>query len=100
MTLKPILDLANSVGVTSFAQLEALLYLEAEPTILSNVAGHIGISSAGMTGLADKLETLSLISRTSYRTDRRKLYLDLTESGVDFVNKLKQLHDDAFLSST
>lgn len=100
MTLKPILDLADSAGVTSFAQLEALLYLEAEPTILSNVAGHLRISSAGMTGLADKLETLGLISRTSYHTDRRKLYLDLTEAGVAFVNKLKQLHDDALLPST
>ncbi len=53
---------------------------------LSELAGVVGLSSAGITGIADQLEEKGLAVRVVKRQDRRSIYLALTPEGARFVN--------------
>ena len=53
---------------------------------LSVLASAIGLSGAGLTGVADQLEDKGLAVRVIRRDDRRSIYLTLTPKGAKFVN--------------
>lgn len=53
---------------------------------LSVLASAIGITGAGLTGVADQLEDKGLAVRVIQRHDRRAIYLTLTPKGAQFVN--------------
>jgi DNA-binding MarR family transcriptional regulator len=53
---------------------------------LSVLASAIGLTCAGLTGVADQLEDKGLAVRVIQRHDRRSIYLALTPKGSQFVN--------------
>lgn len=52
---------------------------------LKALASAIGLTSAGMTGVADQLELKGLVVREVQPNDRRSIYLSLTEEGHQFA---------------
>lgn len=72
---------ALKAGITSMSQLRAMQILVSGPETLTNLAATIGISTAAITGLADKFERLGLAVRVRGSIDRRSVWLRLTPSG-------------------
>ncbi len=52
---------------------------------LKSLASAIGLTSAGMTGVADQLELKGLVVREVLPNDRRSIYLSLTKEGTQFA---------------
>ena len=48
----------------------------------SELAGEMGVSAAGMTGRLDTLERKGWVKRTTGRTDRRRVDVEVTRKGV------------------
>lgn len=48
---------------------------------MTALSRRLGISSAGVTCLVDALEKINFLARQPSRTDRRKIWIILTESG-------------------
>lgn len=72
---------ARKAGITSMSQLRAMQILVSGPETLTNLAATIGISTAAITGLADKFERLGLAVRVRGSMDRRSVWLRLTPAG-------------------
>lgn len=75
-------------GVT-LKGLHLLIYLRAagsDRKRLSLLASAIGVTSAGLTGVADQLEDRGLAARVFQRQDRRSICLTLTPKGAKFVD--------------
>jgi DNA-binding MarR family transcriptional regulator len=69
------------LGVTA-SQAMVLNFLSEEDRILSRTLGQkLGITSATMTGILDRLEKMALIERQSHPDDRRAILVCLTEGG-------------------
>ena len=63
--------------------------LEADAQLApSTIAENIGVRRPTVTGLIDGLCKQGLVSRTTGREDRRKVAIELTPQGEDFVLKL------------
>lgn len=58
----------------------------------SEVAQHIGVTRATMTGLVDGLEKDSYIQKVHCKEDRRVQYLELTDKGHQFLNTIIPEH--------
>lgn len=63
---------------------------------LSLLAPAIGVSGAGITGVADLLEDKGLVVRVVRRQDRRSIYLSLTPNGTKFANWVAETLGRAF----
>lgn len=72
---------ACAAGLTSIAQLETVLSLAQGPETMKTLAVQVGRSTAALTQVADKLETLGLARRVHGSQDRRAVWLKLTEKG-------------------
>lgn len=78
----------NQRGIT-LKGLHLLIYLRAAGSDLkrlSVLASAIGLTGAGLTGLADQLEDKGLADRVFQRQDRRSICLTLTPKGAKFVD--------------
>lgn len=63
-------------------QLVCLLTIgQHQPIIASQIAKHVHLSPSTVVGVLDRLEEKDLIARERDQTDRRKVYLNLTEKG-------------------
>ncbi|SKA65153.1 MarR family winged helix-turn-helix transcriptional regulator [Desulfobaculum bizertense] len=51
----------------------------------SELASKAGVTRATMTGLLDRLETEGHVTRAQSQEDRRKLTINLTQAGQDFL---------------
>ena len=78
MTTLAELQALRSQGVSSLNQAIALLLIRQERKTLSDLAVDLGVSNAGATVLADKLESLGLAKRAYIFEDRRVTYLEPT----------------------
>ncbi len=68
-------------------QFRTMLYINRYPDAsLSDLADHIGIGLPSMSKLIDSLVEHKLVSRGTYRGDRRKISLCLTRRGKDELN--------------
>ena len=63
---------------------------------LSMLAPAIGVSGAGITGVADLLEDKGLVVRVVKRQDRRSIYLSLTPNGAKFAGWVAESLGRAF----
>jgi len=74
---------AKTENIHSFAQVMVLGILSesADGICLSYLARSVGITSAAMTGLADKLERLRMVKRKTNPHDRRTYRLTITNKG-------------------
>jgi len=59
---------------------------------ISDISQVYDVSSATLTGVADTLEKEGLIKRSHSQQDRRKVNLQLTDSGWDFMRRFLPAH--------
>jgi len=72
----------KNIGLTS---LHTLLTIAEEPAPLSFISQQVGITTACMTGIADRLTALGMVHRTTGHGDRRRVKLQLTAKGQDLI---------------
>ncbi|XXM73043.1 MarR family winged helix-turn-helix transcriptional regulator [Lysinibacillus sphaericus] len=53
----------------------------------SDIAKNLGITPPSLTNLANKLASRDLIVRAFDEKDRRNSYLEITDAGIEMVNK-------------
>ncbi len=53
----------------------------ADALTMNSTAAAMKLSSAAITGIADKLESAGFITRRTARVDRRVIWLEITERG-------------------
>jgi DNA-binding MarR family transcriptional regulator len=89
MNLQAQLEVALVRGL-NMRQLVSLLIIrdsgEVNPTTISE---RLGIASASVTIILDKLEGMKLINRTRTRLDRRSVRIQLTELGNAALNSIE-----------
>ena len=89
-----VLNLSKELvrGRLSFPQFLLLSFLaqEQEPLTMSEVARRMKHTTAAATGLVDRLEKLSLITRKQGPKDRRKVMVIITEQGHAMVQEIRQ----------
>jgi len=74
------------------------------PMTIQDIGAKINMTSGTMTYVIDKLEKKGYIKRVRCDEDRRRIYIELTESGIEFwkdiiVKHMKQM-DDSFSHMT
>jgi len=65
----------------SLSQAITILLLKDESMTTSAISRKIGLTSAAMTGILDKLESKRLLFRQRNKFDRRVVTIELTDSG-------------------
>jgi DNA-binding MarR family transcriptional regulator len=73
----------RSGAMVSARQVSIMDHLDADaPTILSDLAGHLGVTSATMSIAVGRLVEQGYVTRELDAVDRRKVQLRLTEAGA------------------
>lgn len=89
-----VLNLSKELvrGRLSFPQFLLLSFLaqEPQPLTMTEVAKRMKHTTAAATGLVDRLEKLSLITRKQGPNDRRKVMVVITEKGHAMVQEIRQ----------
>ncbi len=79
------------LGVTA-SQAMVLNFLGEEDRISSRHLGQkLGITSATMTGILDRLEKMTLVERRTHPDDRRAIWVCLTESGSKIASEINAI---------
>ena len=87
--LEEMLSAAFEQGVSNIPQLRALLHIgTGGRRTVTEIALHVGLSTAAITGTLDRLEAQGFVVRHHDRLDRRKVYAVLTQTGDQFVSNL------------
>lgn len=60
------------------------------PCKLNDIADMLGIEAPSVTRKAQELVRLGLVKRWQSETDRRSVYLELTEKGLEIEKRIKQ----------
>lgn len=85
-------SLAESIRTARHLDLlQVLCRIAEKPTPISDLAVDLGISDAGITHIADKLEELRFAERrrsTDPLKDRRCVHLAITHHGADAFNEI------------
>jgi DNA-binding MarR family transcriptional regulator len=91
-------QLAGSFGLTG-PQLVCLRALDAlGPLTPSQLARHVDLSQATVTGIIDRLEASGLVARARNVDDRRRVTVRLTDEGNELVKKAPSPLQDRFLA--
>ncbi len=88
-----ILNLSKELnrGNISFPQYCLLGFLREQPALtMSEIAQKMGHSTAAATGLIDRLENLGHVVRMHARDDRRKVLVEITDSGEELVSHVRE----------
>lgn len=64
-----------------FAQYVSLRYVAEQPRVVSDLAELLGITTAGTTGLVDRLCKQGLVDRYRDEADRRLVWVRITDAG-------------------
>ncbi len=82
----------NTYGITpsQFGVLEALYHLGDMP--IGKLGEKILVTGGNMTVILDNLEKHGYIERVKCPTDRRSLYIKLTDSGKELIDKVFPSH--------
>lgn len=83
----------RTLGVT-MSEEAVLLFLARGVTAPGELSRAIGMTSAGMTNLLDRLETDGLIRRMPHATDKRRVLLTLTKKGFRSRQALDEAHEE------
>ena len=76
----------------NLSQAITLLLLEEEFMSTNAVARKLGLSSAAMTGILDKLESMRLVFRKRNQYDRRVVTIGLTDRGREVAHDIANPH--------
>ena len=88
-----ILELSEELsrGRVSFPQYFLLGYLaQQNPLSMTEIASKMRHTTAAATGLVDRLENLGYVGRTHALDDRRKIMVQITETGLALVGQVRQ----------
>ena len=88
-TLRDFFGMSPEVTLSQFYVLLAVFQDEGSP--MNRIAQEMTLTPGTMTGLVDRLERVSLISRTRDREDRRSITLWLTEQGKSFMERFQTM---------
>jgi DNA-binding MarR family transcriptional regulator len=92
-------QLEKSVGLT-VPQLIVLKEVgEAGEAPIGQIARRVSLSQATVTTIADRLEQRGAITRLRAESDRRKVYVRLTELGEELIHKSPTILQEEFLSA-
>lgn len=83
----------HGLNPTEFGVLELLYHKGPQP--LQQIGEKILISSGNITYVVDKLETKQLLVRKPCPEDRRVIFAELTDKGVQFLNDIFPTHKQA-----
>jgi DNA-binding MarR family transcriptional regulator len=90
--------LVKTTGLTT-PQLLILQTIHANNDLnIGQIARHISLSQATVTTIIDRLESRQLIARTRSSSDRRKVHLTLTETGLHVLNSAPPALQEQFIS--
>jgi DNA-binding MarR family transcriptional regulator len=79
--------IAKDTGLTT-PQLLVLKSIQAKGGIMvKDIASEINLSSATVTTILDRLEARGLVIRVRSTTDKRKVEINLSESGVEAISE-------------
>ncbi len=87
-----VLNLSKELsrGNVSFSQYCLLGFLALQRHLtMSEIAQRMGHTTAAATGLVDRLEKLGHVKRTHGQDDRRKILVEITQSGKALVSEVK-----------
>lgn len=82
---------AQGLGISDFMVLEVLLHKG--PLTISAIGEKVLLASASMTSAIDRLERRGLVARRNCSSDRRVRYVDLTDCGKKFIEKIFAQHE-------
>lgn len=89
---------ALSQGKITIPQYHILFYLfDKGKATMHEIAEHLLVSPAAVTGLVDKLVKMSFVCRKFSPSDRRVIIIALTERGKKVISKIKNQTDKLFL---
>ncbi|OWP55113.1 MAG: hypothetical protein B2I18_02300 [Cuniculiplasma sp. C_DKE] len=74
------------------------ILVETGKKTMANLADLNFVTQAWITGMTDKMEEKGYVKRVRSSDDRRVIYVELTEKGKEFIEKMRKVHDD-FLKS-
>ena len=80
-TLERELGDAHGLGVNDFEVLDHLVHADDQGGRAQDIADAVHLSQSALSRLADRLERHGLILRSSCATDRRGVFLVLTDAG-------------------
>lgn len=80
-TLERELGDAHGLGINDFEVLDHLVHVDDQGCRAQNTAEAVHLSQSALSRLADRLERQGLIRRDSCVTDRRGVFLELTDAG-------------------
>lgn len=80
----------HGLTLAEFAVLEALYHKG--PLLLGEVQKKVLVSSGGVTYLVDRLEQRHLVRRKLCPQDRRARYAELTETGIELMDRIFPEH--------
>ena len=74
-----------------------LMYIRNEGTcMVTDIAHHLGITLSAVTSLINKLFKMSMVTRVRSETDRRIVFIGLTNEGIDILNIINQNRQKIF----
>lgn len=80
----------------SFPQFKMLHILERFGSMkVSDIAEKMGLTSAAITGITDKLLTDGLVQRERAEADRRVVYITITEQGKEIIRMVTIDQDES-----
>lgn len=71
----------------------AVLYQTADSLTMGELSHRLMVSNGNITGLAERLESEGLISRTPWPRDRRTLHVALTDKGRQAFERMAVAHE-------
>lgn len=80
-TLERELGDAHGLGINDFEVLDHLVHADDQASRAQHIAEAVHLSQSALSRLADRLEGHGLIQRFSCVTDRRGVFLELTDAG-------------------
>ena len=89
----------SQIGAYSMTEQETLIYIFKNGTMLpTDLAALTRISTPSMSQILRKMEEQGIVKRTPSTTDKRKVYVSLTESGNALVEQVKD-HKNEYLKN-
>lgn len=86
--LDQTIEASDNNKISTLLQMQALEYIQDHKQITAgDLASSLQISSSSLTQLTDRMIYAKLISRVHSKTDRRSIYLTLTDSGKKHLKK-------------
>ena len=81
----------NGLNPTDFAVLELLYHKGRQP--LQKIGSKILLASGSITYVVDKLEKRGLLNRINCPDDRRITYAEISEQGIDLMDRIFPQHE-------